>query len=316
MDEKLYDIIIVGGGPAGLTAGIYASRGGMRTLLLERMGCGGQAVITDWIENYPGFVEGISGFELASKMQEQAIKFGLEIKNEEVLKIENDSKSAGGKTIKTHENIYGATAVVIATGANFKHLKIPGEMNFIGKGVSYCATCDGPFFKGKDVVVVGGGDSAVQEASFLTKFANTVTLIHRRDRLRAAQVLRERIKSNPKIKFKLSSIVEIISGTARVESITVKNVLNGNIEEFKTDGVFIFVGQTPNTAFLQGALKTDEAGFIITDASMRTSGDGIFACGDTRVKLLKQVVTACGDGALASFAAQEYVEEVKGTSYK
>ena len=316
MTKKNYDIIIAGGGPSGLTAGLYASRGGMKVLLLERMGCGGQAVITDWIENYPGFTEGISGFDLASKMRGQAEKFGLEIKNEEVLKIENVAGILGGKTVKTPENEYAATAVVIAVGANFKHLGIPGEMNFIGKGVSYCATCDGPFFRGKHLVVVGGGDSAAQEAAFLTKFAASVTMVHRRDKLRAARVLQERVTSNPKIKLRLGTLIEKISGKSNVENVTLRDVGSGNMEEFKTDGVFIFVGQTPNTAFLQGTVKTDEKGFIVTDADMQTSTAGIFACGDARVKLLRQVVTACGDGALASYVAQEYVEEIKGTSYK
>ncbi len=316
MTETIYDIIIIGGGPAGLTAGLYASRGGMKTLLLERMGCGGQAVITDHIENYPGYKDGVSGFELASKMQEQAVKFGLEIRTKDVMKIENVSKSHGGKYIRTMENLYSSTAVIIAVGANFKYLKVPGETDFLGKGVSYCATCDGPFFKDKHLVVVGGGDSSVQEAAFLTKFANSVTLVHRRDRLRAAQVLQERVKSNPKVKFRLGSVVERISGSTRVESVTLKDLSTGNAEEYKTDGVFIFVGQTPNTAFLKGDIKMDEAGFILTGDNMQTSSDGIFACGDARVKLLRQVVTACGDGALASYSAQEYVEEIKGISYK
>jgi len=284
-------------------------------LLLERMGCGGQAVITDWIENYPGFSEGVGGFELASKMRAQAERFGLEVKTEEVFMIENGSNTLGGKTVITTEKTYKAAAVILATGANFKHLKVPGELDFIGKGVSYCATCDGPFFKGKNLTVVGGGDSAVQEAAFLTKFASTVTLVHRRDRLRAAQVLQERIKANPKISLKLNYTIEKINGKDCVEAVTLKNTVSGAVEEHRTDGVFIFVGQDPNTAFLKGAVVTDEKGFIITDENMQTSSEGIFAGGDARKKILRQVVTACGDGALASYAAQEYVEGIKGTSY-
>jgi len=191
MQQNIYDIIIIGGGPAGLTAGIYAARDGLKALLLERMGCGGQAVITDWIENYPGFPEGINGFELAAKMQEQAKRFGLEIKTEEVVTIENISTALEGKVVNTTENTYKAAAIIIATGANFKPLQVPGEKDFIGKGVSYCATCDGPFFKGKNVTVIGGGDSAVQEAAYLTRFASEVTVMHRRDRLRAAQMLQQ-----------------------------------------------------------------------------------------------------------------------------
>lgn len=284
-------------------------------MLLERMGCGGQAVITDWIENYPGFSEGVGGFELASKMRAQAERFGLEVKTEEVFMIENGSNTLGGKTVITTEKTYKAAAVILATGANFKHLKVPGELDFIGKGVSYCATCDGPFFKGKNLTVVGGGDSAVQEAAFLTKFASTVTLVHRRDRLRAAQVLQERIKANPKISLKLNYTIEKINGKDCVEAVTLKNTVSGAVEEHRTDGVFIFVGQDPNTAFLKGAVVTDEKGFIITDENMQTSSEGIFAGGDARKKILRQVVTACGDGALASYAAQEYVEGIKGTSY-
>lgn len=315
MTIKTYDIIVIGGGPSGLTAGLYAARGGMKTLLLERMGCGGQAIITDWIENYPGFPEGISGFELASKMEEQAKRFGVEIVTEEVINIEDVSRAEGGKSVKTTENIFNATAVVIASGANFKKLDVPGEAQLLGKGVSYCATCDGPFFKGKELVVVGGGDSAVQEAIFLTKFASKVTLVHRRERLRAAQTLGDKARANNKMEFKFNTIVEKINGAGSVESITLKNLTDGKTEEYKAQGIFIFVGQEPNTAFLKGALTMDAAGFLLTDENMQSSVPGIFSCGDARKKLLRQVVTACGDGALASFAAQEYVEEVKGTSY-
>jgi thioredoxin reductase (NADPH) len=248
-------------------------------------------------------------------MEEQAKKFGLEISLEEVVKIENNSNGLHGKTIKTDENTYKASALIIATGSNFKPLQVPGEKDLIGKGVSYCATCDGPFFKGKKVVVVGGGNSAVQEAAFLSKFALEVTLAHRRDRLRATHLLQERIKSNPKIKFKLNSIVEKIHGKDNVESVILKNTVTGEIEEFKTDGVFIFVGQHPNTVFLKDVVKIDETGYILTDENMSTSAEGIFACGDARKKMLRQVVTACGEGALAYFTAEEYVESVKGTSY-
>ena len=315
MANKTYDIVIVGGGPSGLTAGLYAARGGMKTLLLEKMGCGGQAVITDWIENYPGFPDGIGGFELASKMQEQAKKFGLEIGMEEVVKVENVSEGIFGKNVVTAENTYSATAVVVAAGANFKHLKVPGEMKYLGKSVSYCATCDGPFFKGKDLVVVGGGDSAVQEAMFLTKFASKVTLVHRRERLRAAQSLQDRAKANTKMEFRLNSVVESINGEDTVKSVTLKDVSTGSAQDLAASGVFIFVGQSPNTVFLKDTINMSETGFIVTDENMQTSVKGIFTCGDARKKLLRQVVTACGEGATASFAAQEYVEDAKGTSY-
>ncbi|MBN1823702.1 MAG: thioredoxin-disulfide reductase [Endomicrobiales bacterium] len=316
VQENNYDIIIVGGGPAGLTAGLYASRSKMRTLLLERMGCGGQNAITDWIENYPGFPEGINGFELASKFEEQARKFGLEIKTEGVISIESTSQDISGKAVRTENGVYAATAVVIAAGASFKNLNVPGEVELRGKGVSYCATCDAPFFKEKDVAVVGGGNSAVQEAVYITRFAKSVTLIHRRDRLRATAILQEKAKNNPKIRFKLESVVKSIQGGEQVESITTENVKTGAKEDLNVQGVFIFIGHVPNTEFLRDTVKKDDSGYILTDENMQTSLSGVFACGDARKKLLRQVVTACGEGAAAAFAAQEYVEEKRGTAYK
>ncbi|MHB9154398.1 MAG: thioredoxin-disulfide reductase [Endomicrobiales bacterium] len=314
MPEQLYDIIIIGGGPAGLTAGLYASRGGMKALLLEKMGCGGQSMITDWIENYPGFPEGISGFDLASRIEEQARRFGLEVRLEEVTGVMN--RSVPEKAVVTPEDTYVAAALIISSGARHKMLNVPGELELRGRGVSYCATCDGPFFREKDVVVVGGGNSAVQEALFLTKFAKSVTLVHRRDRLRAAKVLQERALAHPKMRFMWNSVVESIGGKDKVEGVRLRNVIDGSTGETAASGVFVFVGLVPNTTILKGLVSMDEAGYISTDDTMKTSTEGIFACGDARIKILRQVVTAAGEGAVAAFAAEEYVENLRGTAYK
>jgi thioredoxin reductase (NADPH) len=315
MTEKTYDVIIIGGGPAGLTAGIYASRSKLKTLLIEKMGCGGQSAITDWIENYPGFPEGINGFELSSKFEEQARKFGLEITSDEVTDIEI-CKDKPLKTVKTASSSYNTMSVIVSSGANHKKLDVPGENEFLGKGVSYCATCDGPFFRDKEVCVVGGGNSAVQEAVYLTRFAKKVTLIHRRDRLRAAKILQERAKDNPKVELLLNTVIEKIGGKDKVENITVKNVSTNDASILNTAALFIFVGLVPNTGFLKDIVRLNEKGYIITDLEMKTSREGIFACGDVREKALRQVATAAGDGATSAYSAQEYVEELKGTAYK
>jgi thioredoxin reductase (NADPH) len=307
-----YDVIIIGGGPAGLTAGLYASRGRLKTLLLEKMGCGGQAAITDHIENYPGFSEGIGGFELAAKIEEQARKFALEIRTEEVQQISYDAGSNTSKVF-TGDNTYATCALVIASGAQYKMLNVPGETEFRGRGVSYCATCDGPFFRGKRVAVIGGGDSALQEALYLSRLASRVTIVHRRDRLRATKILQERVHETPSIELALNSVVTAITGDDLVRGITVKDVVSSAERNIPLDGVFIFVGWKPNTEFLKDLVTLDDAGYIVTDETMATSRPGIFACGDARRKLLRQVVTAAGDGATAAFAAQEYLETHRGS---
>jgi thioredoxin reductase (NADPH) len=316
LKDEMYDVIIIGGGPAGLTAGIYAARARLKTLLIEAFSVPGQAVVTDKIENYPGFPDGIGGFELIEKLKNQAKKFGLEFAAGEVKKIERSARWRVVVEEAAQGSAYNSLSVIIATGAAPRKLNVPGEDKLKGKGVSYCAVCDGALFKDKSIVVVGGGDTAVEEALFLTKFGRKVTLIHRRDRLRATKILQERALSNKKIEFVWNSAAGEISGEQRVEAVRVRNNKTQEEKNLSCDGVFISIGYIPNTDFLKGAVKLDEKGYVIVDDSMRTSKEGIFACGDCREKLLRQVVTACGDGATAAFSAQQYVEELKGTAYK
>lgn len=305
-----YDIIIIGGGPAGLTAGIYASRARMRTLLIEKLSPGGQAALTEIIENYPGFPEGIAGPELMKKIREQAIKTGLEIVSGEVTGMEIKKK-----IVKTKDEEYKALAIIVASGAQPRKLGVPGEDQLLGKGVSYCAICDGPLFKEQDIAVVGGGDSAVEEALFLTKYARKVILIHRRDRLRATKILQERALANERIEIVWNSVVTEILEKEGVDGVRIKNKKTKKERKIPCKGVFISVGIIPATAFLGGLIETDKGGYILTDEGMKTPQEGIYACGDCRKKLLHQIVTACGEGALAAFAATKYVEELKGTAY-
>jgi len=316
MDE-VYDVLIIGGGPAGLTAGIYLSRGRIRTLLAEKCGCGGQVLLTDSIENFPGFPKGIKGPELADVMLKQAQHFGLEIASREASSIALRKEDKGPFTVTCAGggNIQ-ALSVIMATGARWNSLDIPGEKELAGRGVSYCATCDGPLFKNKDVVVVGGGDTALEDAIFLTRFANKVTVVHRRDRLRATRILQERASANKKIEFVLSSVAIEVTGKGKVEGLRIKNLASDEERTIKASGVFVLVGLAPNSEAAKGLLTLDEKGYIVTDDEMRTSIDGIFACGDVRRKLLRQVVTATGEGATAAFSAQHYVELLKGIEYK
>jgi len=309
--DRIYDIIIIGGGPAGLTAGLYTSRARLKTLLIESYTVPSQAVITTAIENYPGYTEEIEGFKLIDKFRKQAEKFGLEF---DVGNVGGIQKNINGWQVEVEDKIHHCLALIIASGARPKELGIPGEGKFRGRGVSYCATCDGAFFKDKDIVVVGGGDSAVEEALFLTKFVKKLTLIHRRDRLRATKVLQERAFENEKIDFIWSSKVIEILGKENVEAVKIKNLHTQQVSEIPAQGVFIFVGLIPNTDFIKGIIQLDEAGYIITDEAMRTSKEGIFACGDCRKKLFRQIVTACGDGATAAFSTQKYLEEFKKRS--
>jgi len=300
-----YDVIIIGGGPAGLTAGIYASRARVKTLLIESFSVICQAVTTDHIENYPGFPEGVNGFELIEKFKKQAEKFGTEFIAAEVKEIK---ETKPGWQIVTEDKTYTASSIIIATGASPKRLDVPGEDKFRGRGVFYCAACDGALFKNKEVVVVGGGDTALEEALFLTRFAKKVTVIHRRNALRGTKILQERSFANKKIEIAWDSVVTEITGSGKVAGVKIKNVKTNAITDFSCDGIFICVGYTPNTGFLKDAVPLDEAGYIISDDNCLTSKAGIFAAGDCRKKLLRQVVTAAGEGATAAFACQRYLE--------
>jgi thioredoxin reductase (NADPH) len=300
-----YDLIIVGGGPAGLTAGLYAQRSRLNTLLIERLIPGGQILTTDWVDNYPGFPEGISGFDLIDKMRRQAERFELPIISDDALSLTLEGPE---KVITGTQGVYKAKALIIACGATHRKLGAPGEGLLSGKGVSYCATCDGPFFREQEVAVIGGGDTAVQEAIYLTRFVKKIYLIHRRDQLRATRILQEKALSNPKIQPVWNAVVEAVQGTDQVESITVKRVDGSPGESISVQGVFVFVGIQPTTAWLQGALPLDPQGFIQTNSEMETIIPGVFAAGDCRQKRFRQVSTAVGDGATAVFSAERYLE--------
>lgn len=306
-----YDVVIIGGGPAGLTAGIYASRAGLKTLLIESFTVAGQAVITDLIENYPGFPDGTNGFELIDKFKKQAEKFGVEFSVGHVKSVkERIEDKMKFFQVETEDKTYESLSVIIASGARPKYLEVPGEEALRGKGVSYCATCDGPLFKDKEVVVIGGGNSAIEEAIFLTKFAKKVIVVHRRNQLRADHILQQRAFSNKKLEFIWDSVVIGVIGKKTVSSIKVQNVKTKNEIELMCQGVFVFVGYMPNTEFLKGFVEMDEHNAIIVDSNMKTSQEGIFAAGDCCKKLLRQIVTAAGEGATAAFASQMYVEEL------
>jgi len=302
---KTYDAVIIGGGPAGLTAGLYTSRARIPTLLVEKGLFGGQITTTDLIENYPGFPKGITGEELARLMEEQARRFGLETVNDEVLEVTVEGEI---KRVRTYERTYEAKGLILCMGTEYRKLGVPGELEFAGRGVSYCSTCDGAFFRDRRVVVVGGGDSALTEALFLTRFAKEVVIIHRRDAFRGTKIYQERAQGNPKISFLLDSVVKEIKGDTVVRSVVVRNVKTGEEREVETDGAFVFVGITPRTQFLKGLVEMDEAGYILTDANCETSVKGIFAAGDCRKQLLRQITTAVGNGATAAFALEKYLE--------
>jgi len=300
----IYDVVIIGGGPAGLTAAIYTSRARLKTLIVEKAGCGGQMAITDLLENYPGFNGGINGFELATKLEAQARDFGAEIAYDEVLSIEEGEI----KQVITANGRFETKTIIVAAGTKVKSMGIPGEAKFIGRGVSFCAVCDAPFYKEKDVLVVGGGDSALQEALYLAKFAKNVTLIHRRDQFRAAKILQERLTSHKNISVMYDTVPEEIAGDSVIDHVKLSNVKTGQKQDLHVNGVFVFIGLIPNTP-KDSKLKLDEFGYVITDENMNASLAGVFACGDIRKKKLRQVVTAASDGAQAAISAQHYIEE-------
>jgi len=305
-EDTLYDCIIIGGGPAGLTAGLYCARAKLNTLLLEKGTFGGQIAITDLVENYPGFPEGISGKELTQRFKSQAERFGLKIARKEAVKIEKQ-----GKEIFVHlrsGEVIRSKTLITASGSNPRRLGVPGEEEFLNRGVSYCATCDGALFDGVPIAVIGGGDSATQEALFLTRFGSVVYLIHRRDKLRAQKHLQEKVLSHPKIKFVPDTVVEEIRGNEFVEKLLLRNVKTGELSELPVEGVFIFIGLEPNTGFLKGAVELDERGYIITDERLRTSLEGVFACGDCRSGATGQVAVAVGEGCIAAIEVEKYIE--------
>jgi len=305
MNEK-YDVVIIGGGPAGLTAGLYASRAKLNSLLVERGLVGGQIANAERVENYSGFPEGISGVELGQLMHQQATKYGLKTLLAEVTSIEFQE---GQKVIKTTEGDFIAKAVIIAGGSERQKLGVAGEEKFIGKGVSYCATCDAAFFREQPVAVVGGGDAAITEALHLAKFASKVTVIHRRDQLRASRILQEKAFSQPKIEFRWNSIVEKIEGGDLVKRIRLRQVKTGEESALEVAGVFISIGLKPNTDYLKGILPLDVTGLIITDEKMETKIPGIFAAGDIRHNSVRQAITAAGDGATAAIYAEKFISE-------
>ena len=301
-----YDLVIIGGGPAGLTAGLYAARAGIKAVLVEKVTTGGQILLTDCIENYPGFPEGLSGFDLIGRMTSQVKKFNLKIEKGNVVSL---ALSETLKKIHLEDKTITTRTIIIATGASPEKLGVPGEDVFFVKGVSVCATCDAPFYKDKIVVAVGGGDTAVQESLYLTKFVKKVYLVHRRNQLRATKILQERAFSNNKIEFVWDSVVTSINGgLTNVDNLTIENIKTKDSKNMVVDGCFIWVGINPNIDFLTNGLKLDEHGFIITNAAMETSMPGVFAAGDVRNTIVRQVATAVSDAATAAVSAERYLE--------
>ncbi|WCK54131.1 thioredoxin-disulfide reductase [Aneurinibacillus sp. Ricciae_BoGa-3] len=305
-EEKIYDVIIAGAGPAGMTAAVYTSRANMTTLMIERGIPGGQMANTEEIENYPGY-ESILGPDLSNKMFEHAKKFGAEYQYGDIKEVIDGDPY---KIVKVGDKEFKAKSVIITTGAEHRELGVPGEKELSGRGVSYCAVCDGAFFRGKELVVVGGGDSAVEEGTFLTRFATKVTIIHRRNELRAQKILQKRAMENEKVDFIWNTTVKEIRGEGVVQSVLLQNTETGEETEFKADGAFIYVGMDPLSSCVKNLGITNEAGYIETDERMATRIPGIFAAGDVREKTLRQVVTATGDGADAALSAQHYVENL------
>ena len=302
------NVIIIGSGPAGLTSALYTARANLEPLLFTGNEIGGQVSITNEVENYPGFPEGLTGPEMIERFQKQAERFGARIEYAEVTEIDFDVQPF---RIKSYDNEYEATSVIITTGASPRKLGVSGEVDFIGRGVSYCATCDGFFFRDKDVIVVGGGDSALEESVFLTKFASRVRIIHRRDQLRAGYTLQERAKRNEKIEFVWDTVVTEINGDGAVESVQVKNVKTNEVSTLATEGVFVYAGHFPNSQLFKGVLEMDEHGYLMTDRLTRTSVPGVFAAGEIADSVFRQVVTSAGEGCKAAIQVERYLAELE-----
>ncbi len=299
------NLVIIGSGPAGLTAAIYAARANLNPLLIAGNQMGGQIAITNEVENFPGF-DSILGPELTERMRAQAERFGTRFEVDEVLAV--DFSQGAPFHLRTYGQEYSASAVIVATGASAKRLNIPGENEFIGRGVSYCATCDGFFFKDKDVLVIGGGDSALQEGLFLTKYARRVRIVHRRDALRASELLKARAEANPKIEFVWDTVLDSIDGSTKVSGATARNVRTGAVDQWPTDGVFVFIGHFPNTQLFQGQLAMDEQGFLVVDKFMQTSVPGVYAAGEVMDPIYKQAISSAGHGCQAAISVERYLE--------
>ena len=304
MKAAVYDMLIIGGGPGGYTAALYAARAGLSAVVLEKLSAGGQMAQSHRIDNYPGFPEGIDGFELAERMQQQAERFGAKSEYAEVYSLD---LKADPKKADTSEGVFYGRTVVLATGAGPRELGIPRERDLTGRGVAYCAACDGMFFKGKTVVVVGGGDSAVAEALTLSRVAKKVILVHRRDSLRATKVYHEALEKAENVEFRWNSTVSQLLGDKKLSGVVLKNVLTGEESELPCDGLFVSVGRKPVTELVEGQLELDRSGYVIADESTLTNIPGVYAVGDMRTKKLRQVVTAVADGAVAVHMAEEYL---------
>jgi thioredoxin reductase (NADPH) len=307
-DQNHYDVIIIGSGPAGYTAGIYTSRANLSTLIISGTLPGGQLMTTSEVENYPGFPNGIFGPELMMNMRQQAERFGAVIVDDEVLKVDFKNRPF---TITTHAETYTAEATLVCTGASPRKLGIPAEQQFSGRGVSYCATCDGPFFKGENIVVVGGGDTAMEEATFLTKFGKSVRVVHRRDSLRASKILQQKALENPKIEFIWNNVVADIKGNNKISTVLVKDINTGKERTIETGGLFVAIGHEPNTAVFKGQLELDDKGYIILKHNTKTSVVGVFAAGDVHDHRYRQAVTAAGFGCMAAIDVEKWLSERK-----
>jgi thioredoxin reductase (NADPH) len=304
--EKVENVVILGSGPAGLSAALYAARAELSPLVLSGLELGGQAALTNIIENYPGFPDGVGGSQLGDLFQKQAEHFGARVDFDTATSVDLSTKPF---TVNTYSKKILTKSLIITTGASPVHLNVPGETEFVGKGVSYCATCDGYFFREKKVIVVGGGDSAIEEAIFLTRYASSVTIVHRREELRAGAILQKRAKANPKISFVWNSVVKAIKGNDGMQSVQLSNVKTGKESNLAADGIFIFIGHVPNTQLFTGQLEMNPGGYLITDMKMQTNVPGVYAAGEAADPVYRQVITSAGMGAAAAIQAAKYLEE-------
>jgi thioredoxin reductase (NADPH) len=309
--ETDFDLIVIGAGAAGLAAAQYGARANLRTLVIEETAAGGQALLIDNLENYPGLIGPLSGYDFADVMKRQAESFGASFLSASASSLR---KEGGVFVLETSGRPVSAKAAVLATGAKHRHLGVPGEEEFAGRGVSYCATCDGPFFRGRRMLVVGGGDAACDESMFLSKLSDKIVLAHRKNRFRAQRALAERVLKNPNIEVRFETVVERISGTSKVESVTLREISSGRVYDENFDAVFVFIGSIPQTSLVPDA-KKDEGGFLLTDERMATSIPGLFAAGDVRASPFRQLVTAASDGAVAAHSASIYIDEIEGEAY-